>query len=269
MKLLQYNVLEGCRTEERYTQLCQFLKTNNYDVIGFNELNDWTEDEFSMEMEKVGYPYTSLLEMESSPFHIGIAAKYPIENIYSTEDDPFHHGMLHVKIEDTHFIITHLTPFESEIRERETEKLGQYVAKIDEPLVVMGDLNSLSPRDRMYYEQENAIEKIMGNKFLIRQHIRENRINYQPIQNLLEAGLYDTNTAQTIDYSMPTKINPNYEQAAHVRIDYVLVNKHIKEHNPTSKIIRNDQLAMISDHYPIQCQWDMNNTTREEEYDEE
>lgn len=269
MKLLQYNVLEGCRTAERYTQLCQFLRTNPYDVIGFNELNDWTEDEFTIEMAKLGYRYSSLLEMESSQFHIGIAAKYPVTKIHSTEKAPFHHGMLHIKIEDIHFIITHLTPFESEKRERETKKLAEYVVAIDEPLVVMGDLNALSPIDRKFYKQENAIGKILENKFLIRQHIRDGEINYQPIQTLLDAGLYDTNFNETIDYSMPTKINPNHEQAAHLRIDYVLVNKYIKEHNPTSKIIRNDQLAVISDHYPIQCQWDMNNNSGKEGYDEE
>ncbi|PAV31226.1 hypothetical protein CIL05_00790 [Virgibacillus profundi] len=252
MKIVQYNVLDGCREKEGYSRLSNFLKNGDYDVAGFNELNDWTAEEFQVEMEKVGFKYTYLFEMDSSRFLIGIAAKFPISKISAIEKPPFHHGMLHVKIKDINFIITHLTPFESKFRELEAESLATYIETIKEPLVVMGDLNTLSPFDKAYYD----IEKISASKFQNRQHIRNGAINFRPMQILLDAGLLDVNMSEKLDYSMPTKIKGELKDPSYVRIDYILVNPILQQRNPVAKIIHHQDVSTLSDHYPIECKWE-------------
>ena len=251
MKILQYNLLEGCKTLDRYQPFLSWLKAQDYDVVGFNELNDWTEAEFQREMENCGFPNTCLFQMKSSPYFIGVAAKSPITLMGKMEESPFHHGMLHVKINDINFIVTHLCPFESEKREREAKAIVNYIHPIQEPVVVMGDFNTFSPLDKDFYE----LDKTMAKERRAMQHIRNGEINYQPMKILLEAGLHDINHAEKLDYSMPTEIHNN-DDPFYTRIDYVLVNDLLLNKNPTARIIRSFEVAKLSDHYPIECQMD-------------
>jgi len=260
LKILQYKILDGCRTEERYKMLTEWLLREKYDVVGFNEMNEWTRNEFQREMGKIGFPHTYLFIMESSNYHIGIASKFPIEYINQREEKPFHHGMLHVKIKDTHFIVTHLCPFEAAYRELETGYIANYIQDIKDPLIVMGDLNTLSPLDKTYYEREEVLGKIKSRERVSLQHTYKGKLNYLPMETLLDAGLYDINHEEVIDYSAPTQINgegvlfEENESKVYVRIDYVLANKPMLDKQPNAKIIRKE-LAMISDHYPIECQF--------------
>ncbi|MCJ7842751.1 endonuclease/exonuclease/phosphatase family protein [Lederbergia sp. NSJ-179] len=256
MKIVQYNILDGCRTTERYTLLFNWLKQQEYDIAGFNEMNDWTEEEFQREMEKLGMPYTLLYRMESSPYSIGIASKFPIKKVYATNAPPFHHGLLHVKIQQIHFLVTHLSPFESTIREKETAEIADYIQSIHEPLMLMGDLNTLSPLDQDDYLKNNAKEKMIQRKFSNRQHILNGEINYQPMQTLLDAGLHDIGIGESLDHSLPTKIKGEPQDPIYVRIDYMLVNQAMLQLNPKSTIIRDDRVNRISDHYPVQGQFD-------------
>jgi exonuclease III len=254
MKILQYNVFEGCRTAERYKMLCDWLISENYDAVGFNEMNNWKKDEFQLEMEKIGYSYSYLFVMESSSYHIGIASKFPIEVISSTEAQPFHHGMFHVKMNGMHIIVTHFCPFESVKRELEAGYIANYIQDINEPLIVMGDLNTLSPLDQAYYQQEDILQKIKTRERTALQHIRKGAINYKPMEVLLEAGLHDVNKSEIIDYSMPAQMNGVHENPLYARIDYALVNAAMLSKQVTAKIIRNREVAKISDHYPVECE---------------
>jgi exonuclease III len=250
MKILQYNILDGCKTLNRYQPFLYWLGNQNYDVVGFNELNDWTESEFQREMGKCGYPYCCLFEMESSPYFIGIASKFPIMKINRMEESPFHHGMLHVKINSINFIVTHLCPFESERRVKEAEAIVKYILPIQEPVVVMGDLNTFSPLDQDYYKFDQIIEKERRSM----QHIRNGEIDYQPMKILLDAGLHDVNSSEKFDYSMPTEIHQQ-ENPFYVRIDYILVNELLVAKKPSARMIRSSEVAKLSDHYPIECEW--------------
>lgn len=252
MKILQYNILDGCRNKERYGELTTWMKKKDYDVAGFNEMNDWTDAEFQEEMEKLGLLHTSLFVMESSRFHIGIASKFPIEKFAAFEEQPFHHGLLHVKINGIHFLITHFSPFESEYREREAEEVAEYIRKIGEPALLMGDLNTLSPLDASHYQKINELDRIMAAPFLVRQHLKGGEINYRPMQTLLDAGLHDI-LVRPFSYSMPTKIHANHKDRAHVRIDYMLANKALLEYVPEAHIIHDEDISATSDHYPIEC----------------
>lgn len=253
LNILQYNIWDGCKDEERFNQLSTWLTKQDYDVVGFNELKLWTEVEFKDKTKTWGYKYNCFLNVESTHHSIGIVAKTPIEKIKAIQTEPFHHGLLHVKINGIHFIVTHLTPFEYEHRERETEYIANYIASIEGKVIVMGDLNALSPLDKDHYEKMGTVNNMSAKKSLLKAHIREGVINYRPIQTLLDAGLHDLGFSETLDYSMPTKVHDKIINPTYMRIDYILVNTKLLEMNPTVNIIRNQEVDMLSDHYPVQC----------------
>lgn len=255
MRVLQYNIWDGCHDEERYDQLHHFLVEKSYDVVGFNELKSWTETEFTQKMKACGYDYSYFFAMETSAYPIGIASKTPIETILTNEKDPFYHGMMHVKIANIHFIVAHLSPFTGEHRERETNYIAEYTKSIDGPLIVMGDLNTLSPLDKVHYDEMELLERLSATERGRECHMKNGEINYQPMQTLLDAGLHDVGRVDQLDYSMPTKVHANYKKRRYVRLDYVLVNDQLLEKKPSAQIIRNSEVEYISDHYPIECEF--------------
>lgn len=253
MNILQYNIWDGCREEDRYARLSDWLQKQNCDVIGFNELNEWTQTEFQMEMQKIGFPYSYLFEMETSPYLVGIASKWPVEIIECMEEEPIYHGLLHAKINGIHFVIVHLTPFESAHRERETEKIRGLISAIQAPVMVMGDFNTLSPLDEKHYREMNTYEILTETHRHTRQHIQDGSINYQPMEILLDAGLHDVIHSDTFQYSMPTKAKEQLTSPKYVRLDYVLVNNDLLKYNPTGEIVREPEVETLSDHYPVRC----------------
>ncbi|WP_164667737.1 endonuclease/exonuclease/phosphatase family protein [Virgibacillus doumboii] len=253
MKIMQYNILDGCRDQERYGRLSNWLKMQDCDVVGFNELNDWTSGEFDEEMKKIGFSYSYLFEAELSPYYVGIAAKDPIEVIGCVEDEPIYHGLLQVRIKGIHFLISHLTPFESKSREKETEYIADCVRSITEPVVVMGDFNTLSPHDAAFYKEMNTVEKIKRNSTQKRTHLVSGHINYKPMENLLDTGLYDVSDLDAFSYSFPTKIKGELTEPSYLRIDYILVNEKLLTYRPKVSIINDSDVEMLSDHYPVCC----------------
>lgn len=255
MRLLQYNILDGCRELSRSERLDQWMAEQSYDVIGLNEMNEWTAEEFEQRASKWGYPYTRLLVTSISKYHMGIAAKTPIDYVTHAEA-PYHHGMLHVKIKGIHFLLTHMSPMDSLRREQEAAAIAMRIADLDEPVVVMGDLNSLSPGDRGRYEQVELVQRFRTNERQTRAHLVDGHINYRPIELLLEAGLSDTaNTGDAFELSLPTHINGIPGPKAGVRLDYILVNSKLQQHRPQSRVLRSTELDTLSDHYPVECWW--------------
>ncbi len=78
MRILQYNIWNGCHDAERNKQLKEFLIKESYDIIGFNELKYWNDVDFIKAMKACGYNHCAFLEMSSSLYSIGIASKTPI-----------------------------------------------------------------------------------------------------------------------------------------------------------------------------------------------
>lgn len=251
MDILQYNILDGCREKDRYAKLCKWVKHQNVDIITFNELNNWDSNEFYSEMVKLGFSHTHLFEMKSSPYYLGIASKFPIELIKEMERQPFYHGLLHVKVKKINFLLVHLTPFESKNRENETREIVEYTKEIEEPIIIIGDLNTLSSLDKVHYKKVNTYDNLVQDEILARQHLVNNKINFTPMDILLEAGFKDLGYSEEFHHSMPSQIDKNKD--IYLRIDYVLGNKYVLKYLPECTVMRDKELDKISDHYPVIC----------------
>jgi|SRR5690625_79601 len=252
MNLLQFNILDGCPSEDRFQKFNTWMANQDYDVIGFNELNGWNANRLQEQARKWGYDYSAIFEMETSPYFVGLISKTPIEIIRRDEEN-FYHGLLHAKTNGTHFFIAHLTPFESIFREKEAAKLAEFVQEINEPVVVMGDMNTLSPLDRDYYNRKNITEQLAEKETVPKQQVVDGKINYKPMEILLQAGLYDVGFNGTFTSSFPTPLKHDLTKAIERRIDYILVNDLFMKRHPIANVLKDDELDHLSDHYPIQC----------------
>lgn len=255
MNVLQFNIFDGCNdSSERLRNIGSWLTTRSYDIVGFNELLDWRESpDMKGRARKWEYPYSEIFVTERSRHFVGVMSKFPITVIGRIEES-FHHGLLHVMIRGDHYLITHLSPGDSSAREMEANRIAELV-QIDAPLLLMGDLNTLSPLDKMTHNRAGLLEVLMADSSLRRKFVKGGSINYRPMQTLLNAGLQDLGAADKGAYSVPTSYNQDKMHAAKMRLDYMLANNAFLDRSPQVHIIRGNEVDLLSDHYPIECTW--------------
>jgi len=254
LRVLQYNILDGCNVKERFSKLDKWIKqNNNYEIIGFNELNDWSRRTLENIGKSWGFQYSYLLQPKTSAYYIGIISKYPIK-IINTYDKEFHHGLIHVEIKGIQYLITHLKPFDSIQREQEAKFIANLTEKISGPTVIMGDLNTLSPFDEEHYDKTGVLQNFLLDK-KFQGELRNNKVNYLPFQILLNAGFFDIGFSDNFQHSIPTALGGSPTKR---RIDYFLVNKEMQQFKPKASVITDPILEEISDHYPVECYWDVN-----------
>lgn len=258
MRVLHYNILDGCQDDPlRLRRLGAWLRNQAFDVVGLNELNGWDRaPDIAQKAKDWGYTDSSLFQMQGSRHFVGILSKHPIQSVETIEDG-FHHGVLIALINDVHYIITHLTPMESRKRESETVLLASIVRRIQGPLLLLGDLNTLSPLDSQWHESSNLLGVLRSSPLLTKKFLdNDHAIHYTSMQNLLNAGLVDlcANGSQTA--TVPTASNTDIAHAAHMRLDYILANQaFLDERTPEAHILQEDPLPDLSDHFPVTCRW--------------
>jgi exonuclease III len=253
VEVLQYNLYEGCQEPKRLKRFEHWLKRQKVDVAVFNELNRWGKDEFQQAAFEWGFKYSFLFEMKKSPFFIGAVSKFPIEPIACIEE-PFHHGLLHVKTNNVHFMITHLSPADAAERENESFFISEHAKVLNEPLAVAGDLNTLSPLDSNFYLGNEVV--FAENEQLARKFLKNGTINYRPMEILLEAGLKDVSDFNgCFRPTVPTPFNVDSMHALPLRLDYILANPILLKKDPVADVVVNKTTEKLSDHYPICCRW--------------
>ena len=258
MRILQYNIWNGCRDDpDRLARLGAWLGEHAYDVVGLNELDGWDAPPGLPGRGRAwGYPHAALGPTGHSTSLLGVLARHPIR-VLGTHTHPFHHGVLHVAIRGVQYLITHLTPVDAAGREREAAALAALAAGHAGPVVVMGDLNTLSPLDAPAHAAAGLAAVLQEDATLRRKFLTaDGLIDYRPMRRLLAVGLHDPGAAVAGDYTVPTPVNDDTTHAARMRLDYVLVNAALLAHAPTVRTLRGREVDALSDHYPVECTWD-------------
>ncbi len=256
MNVLQYNIYNGCREEERWADMCRWLLEHPYDITGFNELCCWGSIQDTVKRaNRCGYEYAWITEAISSGFQIGLFSRYPIRPVKAFHA-PFVHAAIHVQILDINILITHLSPWNSNDRIREVQTLLNAMKDIRGPLLLMGDLNTLSPLDRAHYESVTMTDRIKQHPKLTRKYLNKcGAIDYTPMQMLLDAGLHDPAHTSVFRKTIPTMLREDKAHSEEMRIDYILCNEEMMMCKPAVKPLTDPPLDMLSDHYPVACRW--------------
>ncbi|RYG22199.1 MAG: hypothetical protein EOO07_00540 [Chitinophagaceae bacterium] len=251
-KVLSYNVYEGFRKDSALMLAFQdWVKRKSPDVVAFQEFNGISKAQLVEMAKAAGYSYTVL--QKRAGFPLALMSKHRITEVVKVTEG-MQHGMLYAKIAGYHFIITHLQPKDYRKRIEEVDTLLKYINRVPkgEPLMLMGDLNNMSPLDKDDYANEAKMKLVLSSeKNNADTHItKDGEIAYTAIQKLLDVGMIDTWRMfnKAYDKSAPTKIRKHQN---YTRIDYIFANEALKPQLLDATLVKDELTDKLSDHYPM------------------
>ena len=148
--------------------------------------------------------------------------------------------------------------------------LGNYTG--DEPLLIMGDLNSLSPVDGAAYESTGLLQHLLAIKEkdaeerIVKKFLRKVNglrpgygIDFEPIKAFLSVGFTDYlgeagRNDHVFHHTVPTMLQLDYMHAARMRLDYILGNPAFqKQFGPCTRAhtVQSACTEILSDHLPV------------------
>lgn len=255
-KILSYNVLYGFQNDSVIqNEFIQWVKEFDPDIVAYQEMNDFTQKSLENFAMQYGHPYAIMSKTEGFP--VALSSKYPIVDVQKVLDNMWH-AYLYANIKGIHVFVIHFSPFSYKKRQSEVKEILARAALIPktEKIVVMGDFNSLSPYDSIYYSTTdlNALKK----REKLQNHIRnlnDGNFDFSVVSSMLESGYIDINKKFNPGFihSVPTK---KYGENGFKRIDFIFGNSTISKFVKSSKIIYDSVTDSISDHYPILTTFD-------------
>ena len=289
-RLLHWNILDG--GADRLPGIKRFLRSGEYDVVTFNELNGFDATSLAALGQAVGLVHTHLLS--KSRYHMGILSRHPLTGLAHERGHEFAHGVLCAHVLNVALCVTHLNPHDVHRRAIEARLIVRHHAmpaiRAGTPFVLVGDLNTLSSLDRPDHDaaalpstiRKGPFRKALGKKFLSHSGAT---VDYTPMQVLLDAPLTDLGAGS--GYTVPTSINADRMHFAKLRLDYCLAShallaakadtatpagcedgiatshplplEDVRRKQRTSAsahVVRSAATNTLSDHFPLVCEWD-------------
>ena len=269
--VLNYNALHGFRgdslLEQRYID---WVKELAPDVVAYQEMNGYTQNDIGDLGDSYGHPYAVIMNTEYGvpvTHPLAITSKYPILNVERVMDNMWH-GYLYARIEGVHVFVTHLAPFTLKDRQEDIRKILAQIELLpkDEKVLLMGDLNSLSPQDSTAYGQdlEEAMQRsegkfitksntpILRNRTIYRQNLNNGKIDYSVIQAILDAGFKDSYYLKNHKFRNSVPTSGHAKKTSKLRrIDYIWVDEELTSDLKAAEILQNETTHDLSDHYPV------------------
>src|SRR5690606_4399146 len=224
----------------------------------------WTQKTLEGLAKSYGHPYA--LQSKEEGFPVALTSKTPLVNFKKVTENMWH-SYIYAKIRDIHVFVIHFSPFSYQKRMEEVTNIIAQTAEIPahEPILIMGDFNSLAESDRDHYG-----EKVLaGMKKSEQQHahirnLNNGQIDYSVLNKLVEAGFKDSYRLlnKEFDSSLPTfkdgkgKIKQTNSGIAK-RIDFLWCNDAAAKRVTKSIILKNARTHIISDHYPVYVEMDI------------
>ena len=140
----------------------------------------------------------------------------------------------------------HLTPYTEDLRLLEidliTGEQKQFVNKI-----LMGDMNSLSPKDGYDEKMISGFNEMQLKKFTT-----EGKLRFDTINKIMSYGYIDTAfiLKKQKEYTAPTSIN-EYQAHSNMRLDYIFISESLKNKLANYSVVKNLLTEKASDHYPV------------------
>lgn len=267
-KVLTYNIWNGFdwgKDVDRRAALQQWVKAQNSDVIGLQELCAYTPEKLQEDAESWGHNYSVLLK--TTGYSVGITSKYPIA-LKEKIIDGMHHGALHCKIKDVDFLVIHLHPGSIKRRREEVKILSNKLLEIEKTnpkFIVLGDFNAHSPFDADLYDVDGALmqrAQASNQGKGLDGNIEHSVFDYAVMSGFISFPLYDVTSLFTNGMgergSFPGKIlgTKSKETAEELearlnRIDYIMVSDALVLKCTGSSVHNGAENWMLSDHYPV------------------
>jgi endonuclease/exonuclease/phosphatase family metal-dependent hydrolase len=254
MRLMTYNILRGGRDGEddaRLAKVCTLIRSVNPDILVLNECNDFERDGFRTHYRverELGM--RGVLAPASTGFHVGLFLRRGqlMETHFLNRE--LHHAALAATVEHDGvrwvLVAAHLCPFGGDLRLGEVQQLSRFVR--GDHVVVLGDLNALSPADAALCQTAD---------WLPRRRVRHQlaasggKLDTRAVSALEECGLIDVcQQAGAAAPTAQTRLLPGWE-SYQVRIDYVFGTPAFAQRVTHAARIDGDLADAASDHYPL------------------
>jgi exodeoxyribonuclease-3 len=258
MRLMTYNILTGGVDDDGSSRLegvAEVVQRVQPDILVLNECNEleregrqssfWLERALGMRIA---------LAFANTGYHVAIALRTTgrgqLAQVHALRRG-FHHAALVAKIgwgsRELTLIGTHLCPFMSEVRLKEAAILVRY-ARHDEPVLLAGDLNSISPHDVQHQDMTRWSEKRRERNLMPGTDTIDTRV----LQRFESAGFVDVFQRQHPDgfhHTVPTdRVEPD---SIPQRIDYILASPPLASAVTHTEIVRGGAAEWASDHYAL------------------
>ncbi|MEX0883585.1 MAG: endonuclease/exonuclease/phosphatase family protein [Cyclobacteriaceae bacterium] len=280
LKVISYNIWNGFdwgKDTERETSMVDWLRDQEADIIGLQELNAFTQEKLEQLAQQWGHPYAILLKEEGYP--IGITSNTPLE-LKSKILGGLWHGMVHVKTRGIDFLVVHLSPHDWQFRRKEAEIITSYAQGVlldnqQEKFMILGDFNAHSPFDTHFDGQNPLALKRNQESDSLRleekgptayQTLRNGALDYSVMSRFLSLPMIDVVQLHHLEVnksSYPTplitpEMSPEQRKKSRKRIDYILVSPYFESRCTGAKMINNGPPDQLSDHYPVMATFQIN-----------
>jgi endonuclease/exonuclease/phosphatase family metal-dependent hydrolase len=245
---MTYNILEGA--VDRIDKVVAVINKAHPDVLIVNEANDFDANDYAVlhhfaDLVKLPYYYFEK-NGDEWIYPVVIFSKYPFIEVEALK--PVTRGIICATLRYHNQPITivglHLSPFSESERLNEAALLLSTILRVPR-LVVMGDFNSLSPKDVFTDEQLKTLPESYRNKFA--QH---GVTQYDVYEFFAKSGLIDVALQfNDLTNTIPTLVG----ETAHppTRLDRALVSSILAPVVTHYEVIKNSATNKASDHYPV------------------
>jgi len=239
LKIINWNILYSFNHKRATVQGVDWIKRQNPDVLGLQELNGNTAASLKELAQKWGHKYSVILKEQGFP--VGLTSKEPIE-VIERQVKGFHHGYLHCKTFGINFFVVHFWPGKEHESNLILDKIRPLLAE-NEKVIVMGDFNSCSRKDKAFLLTKTEIKP-----------------KYEVIDRFETNGFIDLvhkhDKKALFSFGSPVLI-PKWAKtikelkSKQRRIDFILADKTLSKFSTSGTILLSSELDKISDHYPI------------------
>ncbi|PHS03219.1 MAG: hypothetical protein COA78_18585 [Blastopirellula sp.] len=274
LTVLNYNIFNGFQGGRSFEAAVDWVSSVEPDIAAWQELVGWNEQRLKKAATRWKHSYAATLK--SGGYNIGITSRTPIE-VIERRTQGYHHGYLHCRTAGIDVIVCHLWPGTKRGQLREANPLRdlvQQLAKQGREVILMGDFNAHSTRDKPWLDRQQPLldrrmpgdaKKKPEDRFIVDgKYIFDimDAISEAPLADLVRDKFDATHTKPSYEESLllgsfPTRVlghvkTPELQQGFLERIDFILTTPKLAAHCDSAKVIRDaDVLETISDHYPV------------------
>lgn len=255
LKIITYNVYNYFESEaDRKARFVSWAKSQEADVIAYQELVNISAAELKSLGNAIGHPYTALAK--ETGYSVGISSKYPITEVKRVIEG-MHHGFMTAKIQDLNFVVVHLSPFSHEKRREEVAMITDSLERwsISKKILMMGDMNSLSATDSLSYNRLDRLTPMLSSDSSSKiSNANNGHLDYGIPAYLAQKGFIDTWAMKVkgFNFSYPSLVFGPVPDSSKERIDYIFISPDLQRNAIKPIILKDAVTDQLSDHYPLE-----------------
>lgn len=257
---MTYNVLTGGRDADgpgRLDRIVDTIRRVNPDLLVLNECNGFEQEGYrTLYRMEAELGMRGVLAEAESGFHVALFSR--VGRLTETRflSREVHHAVLAATLEiggtTLRVIGAHLCPFGGDARLLEVQHLIRFLR--EDNVVVLGDLNALSPHDVAHYQPSRWLPRRRSRHVLVESG---GKLDTRAISALEEAELVDVLRLRgSAEPTVLTRLGAGSEDYQ-VRIDYVFASPRAAQRVTHAERVTGGHVEAASDHYPLLVDLDL------------